>query len=57
MFFFFLLGEVLRNLNDLQSLTIDMSVEKDKQTAQVKHILQQKQRALSGLFKILREIG
>ncbi|XP_051908078.1 midasin isoform X2 [Hippocampus zosterae] len=53
----FFTGEVLRNLNDLQSLTIDMSVEKDKQTAQVKHILQQKQRALSGLFQILREIG
>uniref|UniRef100_A0A3Q2XAQ0 Midasin AAA ATPase 1 n=1 Tax=Hippocampus comes TaxID=109280 RepID=A0A3Q2XAQ0_HIPCM len=53
----FFTGEVLRNLNDLQSLTIDMSVEKDKRTAQVKHILQQKQRALSGLFQILREIG
>ncbi|XP_077408316.1 midasin isoform X2 [Vanacampus margaritifer] len=53
----FFIGEVLRNLNDLQGLTIDLSVEKEKQTAQVKHILQQKQRALSGLFKILTEIG
>ncbi|XP_061668786.1 midasin isoform X2 [Syngnathoides biaculeatus] len=53
----FFTGEVFRNLNDLQGLTIDMSSEKEKQMAQVKHILQQKQRALSDLFKILTEIG
>lgn len=50
-------GEVINNLRDLQSLTIDTSAEKEKQKAEVKHILQQKQRALSDLFKILREIG
>ncbi|XP_077366934.1 midasin isoform X3 [Festucalex cinctus] len=53
----FFTGEVLRNLKILQGLTIDLSVEKEKQIAQVKHILQQKQRALSGLFKTLTEIG
>ncbi|XP_061609171.1 midasin isoform X3 [Phyllopteryx taeniolatus] len=53
----FFAGEVLRNVHDLQGLAIDMSIEKDKQMAQVKHILQQKQRALSSLFKILTEIG
>ncbi|KAM9840331.1 midasin [Aulostomus maculatus] len=50
-------GEVISNLRDLQGLTIDMSAEKEKQRAEVKHILQQKQRALSDLFKMLTEIG
>ncbi|XP_049611993.1 midasin isoform X4 [Syngnathus scovelli] len=50
-------GEVLRNLTEMQELTVDTSVEKEKQTARAKNILQQKQRALSGLFKILAEIG
>uniref|UniRef100_A0A8C4E8F0 Midasin n=1 Tax=Dicentrarchus labrax TaxID=13489 RepID=A0A8C4E8F0_DICLA len=50
-------GEVISNLRDLQSLTIDKSAEKEKQKAEVKHILQQKQRALSDLFKMLTEIG
>uniref|UniRef100_A0A665VA47 Midasin n=1 Tax=Echeneis naucrates TaxID=173247 RepID=A0A665VA47_ECHNA len=50
-------GEVISNLQDLQSLTTDMSAEKEKQKAEVKHILQQKQRALSDLFKMLTEIG
>ncbi|XP_044025553.1 midasin [Siniperca chuatsi] len=50
-------GEVISNLKDLQSLTIDLSAEKEKQKAAVKHILQQKQRALSDLFKMLTEIG
>lgn len=44
-------------MRDLQSLTIDKSAEKEKQKAEVKHILQQKQRALSDLFKMLTEIG
>ncbi|XP_035534963.1 midasin [Morone saxatilis] len=50
-------GEVISNLRDLQSLTIDKSAEKEKQKSEVKHILQQKQRALSDLFKMLTEIG
>ncbi|KAM4633655.1 midasin [Polymixia lowei] len=50
-------SEIISNLRDLQSLTIDMSAEKEKQKAEVKHILQQKQRALSDLFKMLTEIG
>ncbi|KAM3861280.1 midasin [Diretmus argenteus] len=50
-------GEIISNLQDLQSLSIDMSAEKEKQKAEVKHILQQKQRALSDLFKMLSEIG
>ncbi|XP_029902559.1 midasin isoform X2 [Myripristis murdjan] len=50
-------GEIISNLRDLQSLTIDTSAEKEKQKAEVKHILQQKQRALADLFKMLTEIG
>lgn len=54
---FFFSGEVISNLRDLQSLSFDTSAEKEKQKAEVKHILQQKQRALSDLFKMLTEIG
>uniref|UniRef100_A0A8C3A4W9 Midasin n=1 Tax=Cyclopterus lumpus TaxID=8103 RepID=A0A8C3A4W9_CYCLU len=50
-------GEVISNLRDLQNLNIDTSAEKEKQKAEVKHILQQKQRALSDLFKMLTGIG
>ncbi|XP_075869163.1 midasin [Nelusetta ayraudi] len=50
-------GEVICSLRDLQSLNVDASAEKEKQKAEVKHILQQKQRALSDLFKMLAEIG
>ncbi|KAK2856665.1 hypothetical protein Q5P01_005400 [Channa striata] len=49
--------EIISNVQNLQSLTIDTSAEKEKQKAEVKHILQQKQRALSDLFKMLTEIG
>lgn len=55
--FYFFSGEVISNLRDLQSLSVDTSAEKEKQKAEVKHILQQKQRALSDLFKMLAEIG
>lgn len=44
-------------MRDLQGLTINTSADKDKQKAEIKHILQQKQRALSDLFKMLTEIG
>lgn len=54
---FVYLGEIISNLHDLQSLTVDASAEKEKQRADMKHILQQKQRALSELFKMLTEIG
>uniref|UniRef100_A0A3Q1FB83 Midasin AAA ATPase 1 n=1 Tax=Acanthochromis polyacanthus TaxID=80966 RepID=A0A3Q1FB83_9TELE len=50
-------GEVISNLRDLQSLSFDTSADKEKQKAEVKHILQQKQRALSDLFKMLAEMG
>ncbi|XP_007570662.1 midasin isoform X2 [Poecilia formosa] len=50
-------GEIISNLRDLQSLSIDTATAKEKQQMEVKHILQQKQRALSDLFKMLSEIG
>ncbi|XP_028997386.1 midasin [Betta splendens] len=50
-------GEVIKTLRHLQSLDIDKSVGKEKQKANAKHILQQKQRALSDLFKVLSLIG
>lgn len=57
MLLLFFSGEVISGLRDLQSLNVDTSAEKEKQKAEVKHILQQKQRALSDLFKMLAEIG
>ncbi|XP_011610045.2 midasin isoform X2 [Takifugu rubripes] len=51
------IGEIIRNVQELQSLTVDTSAEKEKQKSDVKHILQQKQRALSDLFKMLTQIG
>ncbi|XP_028296182.1 midasin isoform X2 [Gouania willdenowi] len=50
-------GEIISNLRELQSISVDTSMEKEKQKSEVKHILQQKQRALSDLFKMLTEIG
>uniref|UniRef100_M4AJ01 Midasin n=1 Tax=Xiphophorus maculatus TaxID=8083 RepID=M4AJ01_XIPMA len=50
------LDEIISNLGDLQSLSIDTAAAKEKQQTEVKHILQQKQRALSDLFKMLSEI-
>ncbi|KAM6915471.1 midasin [Xenentodon cancila] len=50
-------GEIIRNLQELQGLPIDTTADKEKQKTEVKHILQQKQRALSDLFKMLTEIG
>ncbi|KAJ8270795.1 hypothetical protein GJAV_G00119370 [Gymnothorax javanicus] len=50
-------AEIITSVQDLQSLTIDQSADKEKQRSEVKHILQQKQRALSDLFKMLAQIG
>ncbi|XP_012709437.2 midasin isoform X1 [Fundulus heteroclitus] len=50
-------SEILSNLRELQSLGVNTAATKEKQRAEVKHILQQKQRALSDLFKTLSEIG
>ncbi|XP_062857908.1 midasin [Trichomycterus rosablanca] len=49
--------EIISNVQALQSLTVDRSLEKEKQKSEVKHILQQKLRALVDLFKMLRQIG
>ncbi|XP_057208356.1 midasin isoform X2 [Triplophysa rosa] len=50
-------AEVIANAQALQSLTVDRSVEQERQKSEVKHILQQKQRALADLFKMLAQIG
>ncbi|KAK2883458.1 hypothetical protein Q8A67_017095 [Cirrhinus molitorella] len=49
--------EIITNVQALQSLTVDRSMEQEKQKAEVKHILLQKQRALADLFKMLAQIG
>ncbi|KAL2081973.1 hypothetical protein ACEWY4_021791 [Coilia grayii] len=50
-------AEIISNVRDLQSLSVDVSAEKERQKAEVKHILQQKQRGLADLFKMLAQIG
>ncbi|KAM9704373.1 midasin [Menidia menidia] len=50
-------SEVIHNVRDLQRLTTDTTADKEKQKMEVKHILQQKQRALSELFKTLASMG
>uniref|UniRef100_A0A8C1Z8M3 Midasin n=1 Tax=Cyprinus carpio TaxID=7962 RepID=A0A8C1Z8M3_CYPCA len=49
--------EIITNVQALQGLTVDRSMEQEKQKAEVKHILIQKQRALADLFKMLAQIG
>ncbi|XP_008565442.1 PREDICTED: midasin [Galeopterus variegatus] len=51
------IGEVISSVNELQSLKVEPSAEKEKQRSEAKHILMQKQRALSDLFKHLAETG
>ncbi|XFF81051.1 hypothetical protein AB1E18_007270 [Capra hircus] len=50
-------GEVISFMNELQSLKVDPSAEKEKQRSEAKHILMQKQRALADLFKHLTKTG
>nr|XP_033792626.1 midasin isoform X2 [Geotrypetes seraphini] len=50
-------GDIIDTAHELQNLTVDQTVDKDRQKLEVKHILMQKQRALSDLFKTLSKIG
>lgn len=51
------LVEIIANVEALQSLTVDRSLEQERQKAEAKQILMQKQRALTDLFKMLAQIG
>lgn len=55
--FLFPPGEVISSVNELQSLQVEPSAEKEKQRSEAKHILMQKQRALADLFKHLAKTG
>lgn len=50
-------AEIIANVQALQGLSVDRSMEPEKQKAEVKHFLLQKQRALADLFKMLAQIG
>ncbi|XP_029451275.1 midasin isoform X2 [Rhinatrema bivittatum] len=50
-------GDVIVTAHELQNMTVDQTADKDWQKSQVKHILMQKQRALSDLFKTLARTG
>jgi midasin len=53
----FPVGEVISSVSALQSLKVEPSAEREKQRSEAKHILMQKQRALSDLFKHLTKTG
>ncbi|KAE8602908.1 hypothetical protein XENTR_v10014171 [Xenopus tropicalis] len=48
---------IIASVTELQNLTVDHNADKEKQKSQAKHILMQKQRALSELFKMLTKTG
>ncbi|KAG8444766.1 hypothetical protein GDO86_009802 [Hymenochirus boettgeri] len=48
---------IIVSVKELQNLSVDKDAEKEKQKSQAKHILMQKQRALSELFKMLSKSG
>ncbi|XP_006870675.1 PREDICTED: midasin [Chrysochloris asiatica] len=50
-------GRIISSVNELQNLKVEPSAEKEKQRSEAKHILMQKQRALSELFKHLANTG
>ncbi|XP_036035518.1 midasin [Onychomys torridus] len=50
-------GDVISSVSELQNLNVNPSAEKEKQQSEAKHILMQKHRALSDLFKHLAKIG
>ncbi|XP_075410883.1 midasin isoform X2 [Tenrec ecaudatus] len=50
-------GEVVSSVGELQRLKVGPTAEKEKQRSEAKHILMQKQRALSDLFKHLANTG
>lgn len=50
-------GDIIVSVVELQNLTINQAADKEKQKSEVKHILMQKQRALSDLFKSLTTTG
>uniref|UniRef100_K7FQC1 Midasin n=1 Tax=Pelodiscus sinensis TaxID=13735 RepID=K7FQC1_PELSI len=50
-------GDIIVSVLELQNLTVNQAADKEKQKSEVKHILMQKQRALSQLFKSLTKTG
>ncbi|XP_030054953.1 midasin [Microcaecilia unicolor] len=50
-------GDIIVTAHELQNLAVDQTLNKDRQKSEVKHILVQKQRALSDLFKTLTKTG
>ncbi|XP_067386141.1 midasin isoform X2 [Emydura macquarii macquarii] len=51
------IDDIVVSVLELQNLTVNQAADKEKQKSEVKHILMQKQRALSDLFKSLTKTG
>jgi len=52
-----IINSVIQTAQELHDLKVDPKLSKIKQKSQSKHILQQKRKALSELFKTLQHIG
>uniref|UniRef100_A0A452IKR6 Midasin n=1 Tax=Gopherus agassizii TaxID=38772 RepID=A0A452IKR6_9SAUR len=50
-------SDIIVSVLELRNLTVNQAANKEKQKSEVKHILMQKQRALSDLFKSLTKTG
>ncbi|XP_062980947.1 midasin [Elgaria multicarinata webbii] len=50
-------GDIISSAHELQNMSVNPAAEKEKQKSEVKHLLVQKQRALTELFKNLAAAG
>ncbi|XP_061479315.1 midasin isoform X2 [Rhineura floridana] len=50
-------GDIISSTHDLQHMSVNPAADKEKQKSEVKHLLVQKQRALTELFKNLADTG
>ncbi|XP_053143364.1 midasin isoform X2 [Hemicordylus capensis] len=50
-------GDIISSAHELQNMSVNPTADKEKQKSEVKHLLVQKQRALSELFKSLATMG
>uniref|UniRef100_A0A8D0DW25 Midasin n=1 Tax=Salvator merianae TaxID=96440 RepID=A0A8D0DW25_SALMN len=50
-------GDIISFCHELQNMSVNPAVDKEKQKSEAKHLLVQKQRALTELFKNLANIG
>lgn len=55
--FLFFSGDIISTAEELKNMSVNPAADKEKQKSEVKHLLVQKQRALTELFKSLATTG